>query len=32
MRFKSNAEQAEWVERRLKSLGHDVLPTWTNFT
>jgi histidinol-phosphate aminotransferase len=29
--LKNNAEQAEWVERKLKSLGHDVLPTWTNF-
>ena len=27
----NNAEQAEWMERRLKGLGYDVLPTWTNF-
>lgn len=26
-----NAEQAEWMEQKLKDLGYDVLPTWTNF-
>jgi histidinol-phosphate aminotransferase len=29
--LKNNAEQAEWMERELKRLGYDVLPTWTNF-
>jgi len=29
--LKNNAEQAEWMERKLKGLGYDVLPTWTNF-
>lgn len=27
----NNAEQAEWMERELKGLGYDILPTWTNF-
>jgi histidinol-phosphate aminotransferase len=27
----NNAEQAAWMERELRALGYDVLPTWTNF-
>ena len=27
----NNAEHAEWMEQKLKGLGYDVLPTWTNF-
>ena len=27
----NNAEQAEWMEQKLKGLGYDILPTWTNF-
>ena len=27
----NNAEQADWMEEKLKGLGYDVLPTWTNF-
>jgi histidinol-phosphate aminotransferase len=29
--LKNNAGQAEWMEQKLKGLGYDVLPTWTNF-
>jgi histidinol-phosphate aminotransferase len=27
----NSAEQAAWMERELRALGYDVLPTWTNF-
>jgi histidinol-phosphate aminotransferase len=27
----NNAEHAEWMEQKLKGLGYDVLPSWTNF-
>src|SRR5262249_18264968 len=26
-----NAVQAEWMEQKLKKLGFEILPTWTNF-
>jgi histidinol-phosphate aminotransferase len=26
-----NATQSEWMEQKLKALGYDILPTWTNF-
>jgi histidinol-phosphate aminotransferase len=29
--LKYNTEQAEWMEQKLRNLGYDVLPTWTNF-
>ncbi len=29
--LRDNAQQAEWMEEKLKNLGYDVLPTWTNF-
>jgi histidinol-phosphate aminotransferase len=29
--LENNALQAEWMERELKNLGYNVLPTWTNF-
>lgn len=29
--LRNNAEQSEWMEKKLKGLGYDVLPTWTNF-
>jgi histidinol-phosphate aminotransferase len=29
--LKNNAEQAEWMEQKLKRLGYSILPTWTNF-
>jgi len=27
----NNADQSEWLEQKLKGMGYDVLPTWTNF-
>jgi histidinol-phosphate aminotransferase len=27
----NNATQSEWMEQKLKALGYDILPTWTNF-
>jgi histidinol-phosphate aminotransferase len=29
--LRNNAEQAAWMEEKLKGLGYEVLPTWTNF-
>lgn len=29
--LEKNAAQSEWMEQKLKTLGHDILPTWTNF-
>lgn len=27
----NNAVQSEWMEQKLKALGYEILPTWTNF-
>jgi len=29
--LKNNGAQAEWMEEKLRKLGYDILPTWTNF-
>src|SRR5215468_109821 len=28
---RNNATQAAWMEQKLKALGYNILPTWTNF-